>query len=56
MPPPNPNASPKYGGFGPNLAMMIAVLIILIFACLFLLRPKPPGAIDSGPSPAAAQH
>jgi hypothetical protein len=55
MPPPNRNPFPKPSNHGPNFAIMILVLIILIFACLFLLRPKPPGAIDGGPSP-AAQH
>jgi hypothetical protein len=46
--------NPEKKGSNPTLVIVILVTIIALVAVFLYLRPTPPGAIDSQPSPASA--
>jgi len=51
MPGPAPNRF-KRPDLGPTLVLTLVVLVIMIFAALFLLHPKPNGTLDPVGTPA----
>ncbi len=50
MPGPAPTRS-KRPDLGPTLILTLVVLVIMIFAALFLLHPKPSGTLDPVDAP-----
>ncbi len=49
-------AGENKSGAGPGLLLAMLAIIVALTAAFFVLRAKPPGAIDSQPSPVQPAH